>query len=738
MALEAFHAAADPGAFPRQLGDEGLSTWSADKVLLGSARGTSTGTGPDCPTEFDPVRPTQDIYGVWSGTESERWGETWAAVERESQREYASQGWAVFPDVPDDPDQLGCDRFTQVGSRVPYPRGDLGADTTDPTTVLQGSLVRTPQGLPLGTRLSVDADPFSVAPGTTTTLTVRARAPQDKALGWSRLRVKAPSGWLVVGDGPLGRLAKGERAVRQVSVTAPDDAETNQRVNVSATLHARHRSGSSWAELDVVPPVQGTQQLLPQVRQFQQWAVGNGYPQLEGFVEPVLTLASGGSRRVGVQVTNEDTRAHAGRVVLDLPDGFDAQEASQPYPRLAAGESTIVAFRVTNTDDSLPTSNEGGDEGDYAYSIRTTVKGGAASESAAALELVPTTAIREVEQGPQVDGTVGADEYAGQPLDLSRLWEGEECESAADCSATGHVSRRGNRLYFGVEVRDDTLGTPLAPSDCKRHWRTDSVEIAIDPTGDSENTVSTFKMAVLPRTDDAGGGDGGPCYLRDADHHQGPGEQTAPGVDIASTTSDEGWVIEASIPARALPSTVDPRAMGLNLFVYDSDTQDLTGQTRIGWSTWGGVQGDPYRWGVARLPGWEPPTVEPTDPVIPSEALSSLSSPQSIAQAARTRVPLAGGPAAEPGHRAVLTDQVAVNGNDVRVRLHAQAKGLARLFVYDRRHGTLAAEQVRRGAGDHTVWLEVDGDVDVHGARVLMSWRPAQGGGSWSSATPIP
>ena len=247
---------------------------------------------------------------MWSGTESERWGDSWAQVERESQREYASQGWAVFPDVPDDPDQLGCDTFTQVGSRVPYPRGDLGADTTDPTTVLQGSLVRTPQGLPLGTRLSVDADPFSVAPGTTTTLTVRARAPQDKALGWSRLKVKAPAGWQVAGDGPLGRLAKGERAVRQVSVTAPDDAADQppgQRLRDPA--RAATGSGSSWAELDVVPPVQGTQQLLPQVRQFQQWAVDNGYPQLEGFVEPVLTLASGGSRRVAVQVTNEDTRA---------------------------------------------------------------------------------------------------------------------------------------------------------------------------------------------------------------------------------------------------------------------------------------------------------------------------------------------------------------------------------------------------------------------------------------------
>ena len=53
--------------------------------------------------------------------------------------------------------------------------------------------------------------------------------------------------------------------------------------------------------------------------------------------------------------------------------------------------------------------------------------------------------------------------------------------------------------------------------------------------------------------------------------------------------------------------------MGLNIFVYDSDTQDKTGQTRIGWSTWGGVQGDPYRWGVARCPAGSRRRSRPTD-----------------------------------------------------------------------------------------------------------------------------
>src|SRR5680860_1605936 len=124
MALEAYNISGDPTSFPAQISDEGLDPWAPSKLLMSSARGSATGNGPDCPTKFTPVRPTQNIYGVWDGRQSAAWGTTWAQVEREAQRQYASQGWSVFPDVPTDPNQIGCDFFTQVESRVPFIRGD--------------------------------------------------------------------------------------------------------------------------------------------------------------------------------------------------------------------------------------------------------------------------------------------------------------------------------------------------------------------------------------------------------------------------------------------------------------------------------------------------------------------------------------------------------------------------------------------------------------------------------------
>src|SRR4029078_9893338 len=89
-----------------------------------------------------------------------------------------------------------------------------------------------------------------------------------------------------------------------------------------------------------------------------------------------------------------------------------------------------------------------------------------------------------------------------------------------------------DNLYIAVEVTDDVLGTKLDRSDCKRHWRTDSVELAIHPARRSEHTSTTSKTGILPAT-----AEGGPCFERDADNHQGPGAETAPGMEVCSKVS---------------------------------------------------------------------------------------------------------------------------------------------------------------------------------------------------------
>jgi LmbE family N-acetylglucosaminyl deacetylase len=97
LAVEGFYAAANPDAYPQQIQQEGLQPFRAARLFRGGATGTSS-NGPQCSSSFQAAKPTDLWYGVWSGRPSERNGsKSWATVEREAQREYASQGWSVFP-----------------------------------------------------------------------------------------------------------------------------------------------------------------------------------------------------------------------------------------------------------------------------------------------------------------------------------------------------------------------------------------------------------------------------------------------------------------------------------------------------------------------------------------------------------------------------------------------------------------------------------------------------------------
>jgi hypothetical protein len=715
LAVEAFYAAADPQAFPEQITREGLRPFAPARLLTGGARGASR-TGQDCAATFRPANPAENVYGVWSGRASAR-GATWAAVERDAQRAYASQGWAGFPDVPTDPAQLGCDFFTQVDARVPFPQPGTPAAAA-PTAVLDGALTRPAGTVPLGTLFGLRPSTFDVRPGTAFTVKVTATAPPREPLGRSSVALRVPEGWRVSGSGDLGRLAPGRTGSARFTVTAPVTATPPEdgggRARVAATLITERGRGYTDRQVELSPAVRGAQQPLPQVAQYEKWAAEVGVPQLRGLVTPVLTLPSGGSRQVGVVVGNVGDAARSGTVRLDLPEGFTADRTEAPYNDLAAGGSTTVPFTVTNTDTSLKTSNEGGD---YPYTITTDDS----SVSRAALELVPATAVPRSASAPAVDGQDG--DHSGPALDVSRLWEGSACSSAADCSGTAKVTWHDDTLYLLVEVKDDVLGTRLPAADCKRHWRTDAVEVTVDPRGTSENTSTTFKAAVLPVTTE-----GPPCSLRDADNRQGQGEETAPGMRVASKVHAGGYAVEMAIPMELLPSAVDPAHLGLNILVYDSDTQDKTGQTRIGWSTWGGVQGDPYRWGVATLPGYRPPPDRPTtpaDPVIPDTALSSLDSPQSLEQAIRVHVPLAGGPAATASHSGRVVS--ATRGQDtVKVTLRAGAAGRAHLFVRDDQ-GTAGSRVVTvPRKGTTTVTVPVNRALD-EGPRVVAGWDSGTG-----------
>ncbi|MGW5671849.1 sugar-binding protein [Micromonospora sp. NPDC003776] len=675
FAAEAFHAAADPNAFPEQLSAEGLKPFRPAKFLRTGGTGSSS-AGPACASSFVPTVPTDQVFGVWEGTPSST-GKTWAETEVDARRDYATQGWAGTPAAPTDPAKIRCDFYTLVDSRVPYDPAD-----TSPEAILRGSVLpAAPGGLPRGTELYLTTDRFDLAPGETVEVTAHVRAPGDRALTRPRVALRLPEGWTAAGAGSLpDAVPAGQERTATFTVTVPATAGTNQQRFVGATLATGQGTGRTDRAVRVVADVRGTLEPLPEVGIFRDWAGESGYPQLDTLIKPVLTIGSGQSRSVRVDLRNHGEAAQRGQVTLGLPKGFTADAATKSYAELAPGATGAVSFTVTNTDAGLPTANEGGTDGDYGITITTTSAAGSTVETGA-LEIVPTSEVPHAGAANAVNGVAAPGEYPGPELDLSRIWEGEPT-TPQDASAIGRIAWTEDALKVHVQVTDDVLGRKVVPQDCKRQRRTDSVEIIIDPKGNSADTSTVFKAGIFPATDDPANGDP-PCWQRDADNRQGPGATTAPGMTVVSKVSAPytGYTIEASIPFAVLPDAVDPTRMGFNVLVYDSDTQDLTSQSRLGWSTFTGVRADPYRYGLVTLPGYAPAARQPSAPIFPDTAARSVHSPQTIAQSAVDGVAPAAVPRL-PADALRLTDARTV-ADGVSVTLRADRAGTAYLYGWD-------------------------------------------------------
>lgn len=720
LAVEAYAAAGDPSRFSHQITREHLRPFSPKRILSRSAWGTQA-DGEKCAARFVADGATQNTFGVWGGLKAPD-GRTWAAAEREAQRTYASQGWAGFPDVPTDPAKLGCDMMTQLAARVPFPEPKSEAANAV-TGALDGALTHEPGSVPLGTGLELTTSSHRVLPGVPFTVRASITAPTKGSLANASIALDVPDGWQVKGRSRLGTLRPGVTATTTFTVTASKDAAIDTPARLAGRLTSTQGRGYTDTPVLVSAPVSAHQQYLPQVADYIAWTTSQRLEAFTDIVTPALTVPSGGQRSIKYLLENHSDVAQEATLSLGAPAGFAVSAPRAPLTLAPRSRAKVEAV-VRNTDASIPTGMYGGAEGDHPYTVTAHTRNGPASTATNVLQLLPSTTIPASASAPKVDGVVSPREYSGPALDLSRRWEGEWCTSSADCSATAHLTWNDDTLYIAVAVTDDVAGTALMKNDCKRHWRTDAVEIAIDPRGDSENTSSTFKAAIVPFTKE-----GGACYLRDADNHQGDGHSTAPGMRVASKVNSPytGYTIETAIPMSLLPGAVDPALLGINILPYDSDTDDKTGQTRIGWSPWGGVQGDPSRWGLATMPGYTPPAGRPTsatDPIMPLTAVSSLDSPDSIEQAVRTNVALAGLPSCTL-RTAGWIERTRLGGDTASVWVRAKAAGTAHITVRDAK-GNVATATPKVLPGRSRVDVRLS--RSLHGpAAVTLGWSDGTG-----------
>ena len=184
--------------------------------------------------------------------------------------------------------------------------------------------------------------------------------------------------------------------------------------------------------------------------------------------------------------------------------------------------------------------------------------------AAPALDAVADTGLRP---GPEPGEPLG-----GLQLRVGRrLWWCQHRQARLERRRPVRVHPRGRRRRERA---------PRPRTRCFGHWLVDSVEVLLDPRGDSVDTSTTFKSGIFPFTDDAGNSNGngvnGPCWSRDADNHQGfstgplaatvkdgpnsPGQQVAVQavVNPDGTYAGGGWNVEVKIPLANLPAAVGP------------------------------------------------------------------------------------------------------------------------------------------------------------------------------------
>jgi hypothetical protein len=171
----------------------------------------------------------------------------------------------------------------------------------------------------------------------------------------------------------------------------------------------------------------------------------------------------------------------------------------------------------------------------------------------------------------------------------------------ADSSARFRLAHDGRNLFVDVEVTDDAIITNIAPNDIKGHWRSDSIEICLDPAVGSEHTMGCYKVGIFPFDTT-----GVVRAARDADANQGPIEETAPRTRVISRRTAEGYRIQAAIPFEEIGLVAGARRFGFNLIVYDGDKKDAAlgeniNKSRIAWAPRPGVMGRPEDWGRADL-----------------------------------------------------------------------------------------------------------------------------------------
>jgi LmbE family N-acetylglucosaminyl deacetylase len=574
LATEAFWLAGDETAFPEQVSEEFLDIWQPKKLYYALSYG-GAGLTPSLSIPSNEYSPSQYM--------------SYAELETMALRNYRSQGFDSFATIPPAEWLLGGESFTLAASMLPVPEQE---------TDLMAGLTEGVGSAPANVELIATPDEFYVSQGGEVNVTVEFRNESDTALNDLTLSLTAPDGWTVDDASEAVDVPVGEAASATFSVTIPDDADVSDLTRLLARFEATDENGDTRyatkpVPIRVTPPVTVELQPLQAVQIYRDWAERIGMENIVGLAQTEIAAAAGESGTIPVILTNRSNTDQEVTLNLsvDSPD-VTVEDAAQTIT-VPAGESVTLELSAAIPADAA--QSEFGLTAEISYGETTVSDQGT-------LQVVPTIELPMATVAPDIDGDLS--EYEGltaYDIPFDHLWEGETTD-AGDLTGSFRASYDENFLYVALEVTDDVLVSNIAPNDIKGHWRSDSVEITIDPSGTSEHTLTTFKTGIFPFDTE-----GNTQAERDADANQGPIAITAPDMQFAAMRTDDGYTLEVAIPWNAVPGEVTAgQPFGFNVLLYDCDKAEAAvgencNEARTAWSAWGQIQGNPRLWGRATL-----------------------------------------------------------------------------------------------------------------------------------------
>jgi LmbE family N-acetylglucosaminyl deacetylase len=324
----------------------------------------------------------------------------------------------------------------------------------------------------------------------------------------------------------------------------------------------------------------------PAVSNYEQWVREQHIEHVAAQFQPDLSLVRGEAGEIEVELVNGSSAALEGELEFEAPPGWRI-EAQHPKIRIDRQQNLRLPARLFIPESAL---------NDEDISVRLT-SAGEPLKATTRIHTLPRARATKTMKVPPLDGS--ADAWKNSPgLEITpeQIVQGKVAD-ATDSSASFRLAHNGKTLFIDVQVRDNVIVTNIAPNDIRGHWRSDSVEICIDPAVGSEHTMGCYKIGVFPWDST-----GVVRAARDADANQGPIEETAPGTRIASSRTADGYRVQAAIPFSEIGLKKGQSRLGFNLIIYDGDKADAApgeniNKSRIAWAPRSGVQGRPEDWG---------------------------------------------------------------------------------------------------------------------------------------------